>query len=96
MYYSITATPEYRELERIREKARYEEAQALYTAKKEGREEGRKEVREEEKEQGRKEEKIAIVHKLLKNKFSIEEIMEYTELSYEEIEHLQSAFSQSK
>ena len=70
-YNAITSMPEYRELERIREKARYEEAQALYTAK--------------------KEEKIALAQKLLKNKFSLEEVMEYTELSYEEVKRLRLA-----
>ena len=32
-YYSITASPEFREIERLREKARHDEAQALYHAK---------------------------------------------------------------
>ena len=39
-YYSITASPEFRELERIREKARHDEAQALYHAQMVGRAEG--------------------------------------------------------
>ena len=35
-YYSITASDEFREIERLREKARHDEAQALYHAKNEG------------------------------------------------------------
>ncbi len=39
-YYTITASEEFREKERLRERARHDEAQALYHAKKEGLEEG--------------------------------------------------------
>lgn len=35
-YYTITASSEFREKERLREKARHDEAQALYHAKQEG------------------------------------------------------------
>lgn len=42
-YYKITASSEFRERERLREKARYDEAQALHHAKQEGRAEGRAE-----------------------------------------------------
>ena len=35
-YYTITASPEFREVERLREKARHDEAQALHHAKQEG------------------------------------------------------------
>ena len=45
-YYKITASPEFREVERLREKARHDEAQALYHAKMVGREEGRAEGEE--------------------------------------------------
>lgn len=34
-YYTITASSEFREIERLREKARHDEAQALYHAKRE-------------------------------------------------------------
>jgi hypothetical protein len=37
---SITATPEFREMERLRSKARHDEAQALYNARLEGAREG--------------------------------------------------------
>ena len=39
-YYSITASPEFREIERMRERARHNEASALYHAQMVGREEG--------------------------------------------------------
>ena len=39
-YYTITASSEFKELERLRTKARHDEAQALYHAKQEGRQEG--------------------------------------------------------
>lgn len=39
-YYRITASPEFRELERMREKARHDEAQALHHAEQKGRAEG--------------------------------------------------------
>lgn len=35
-YYTITSSPEFREVERLREKARHDEAQALYHARREG------------------------------------------------------------
>jgi len=40
---SITATPEFREMERLRSKARHDEAQALYRARLEGAREGARE-----------------------------------------------------
>jgi len=40
VYYSITASFEFREVERFREKAQHDEAQALHHAKQEGRAEG--------------------------------------------------------
>ena len=56
----------------------------MYVSKEEGREEGR----EEGKEEGKKQEKIEIAKKMkLKNK-PIEEIIEFTGLSKEEIEQL--------
>lgn len=39
-YYTITAAPEFLEVERLREKARHDEAQALYHAEQEGMQEG--------------------------------------------------------
>jgi len=37
-YHHITATPEFKEIERMRSKARHDEAQALYNARQEERE----------------------------------------------------------
>ena len=67
-YYTITASPEFREKERLREKARHDEAQALYHAK--------------------AERSIEIARKLLKRNRPIDEIMEDTGLTYEEVKNL--------
>ena len=79
-YYTITASPEFRELERLREKARHDEAQALYYAKQEGIQEGR--------QKGRSERNIEIARNALQKKMSINDIMDITGLTYEEIENL--------
>ena len=73
-YYTITASPEFREAERLREKARHDEAQALYRARREG----------------KNEEKIEIARKLLKRNRPIDEIVEDTGLTYEEVERLRT------
>lgn len=67
-YYTITASSEFREKERLRAKARHDEAQALYNA--------------------RKERDIEIAKKLLKRNRPIDEIVEDTGLTYEEVENL--------
>lgn len=67
-YYTITASSEFREKERLRAKARHDEAQALQNA--------------------RKERDIEIAKKLLKRDRPIEEIVEDTGLTYEEVEDL--------
>jgi len=74
-YHTITASPEYREMERLREKARHGEASALRTAKMEGREE----------------KAIEIAQRLLKRSRPVDEIMEDTGLTYEEIEKLRTS-----
>ena len=71
-YYTITASPEFREKERLREKARHDEAQALYHAKQEG----------------AIERSIEIARKLLKRNRPIDEIIEDTGLTSAEIENL--------
>ncbi len=43
-YYTITASPEFREIERLRAKAHHDEAQALHHAKQEGKQEGISEI----------------------------------------------------
>ena len=67
-YRQITVTPEFREAERLRAKARHDEAQALWNAQRKT--------------------KIEIARKLLKRKRPIEEIIEDTGLTREEIESL--------
>lgn len=73
-YYTITASPEFREVERLREKARHDEAQALYHARNEGKIEG----------------KIEIARNLLKIGLPLNQIVAATELTAEEVEHLRT------
>ena len=73
-YYTITASSEFREVERLREKARHDEAQALYHAKQEG----------------ISERSIEIAQKLLRRGRPIDEIVEDTGLTYQEVEHLRT------
>jgi predicted transposase/invertase (TIGR01784 family) len=54
-YYTITASSEFRERERLYEKARHDEAQSMRHARLEGIKEGREEGREEGKKEGREE-----------------------------------------
>ena len=75
-YYTITASSEFREKERLRAKARHDEAQALYHARREARREGKQE------------EKYEIAKKLLKRNRPVDEIVEDTGLTYEEVESL--------
>lgn len=86
-YRSITTSPEYRELERLREKAGHDEAQALYHTRQiafsEGMEKGI--------EQGIEKGMMAVAQKLLRRGRPVEEIMEDTGLSYEEIEALRTS-----
>ena len=79
-YYTITASPEFREVERLREKARHDEAQALYHARQEGKEEGRQE--------GIAEGKIEIAQNLLKINLPIDQIAIATGLTVKEVERL--------
>ena len=71
-YYTITASPEFREVERLREKARHDEAQALYHAE----------------QKGASKRNIEIARKLLKRNRPIDEIAEDTGLTLEEVENL--------
>ena len=75
-YYTITASPEFREIERLREKARHDEAQALYHAKLEGI------------QQGASDRNIEIARNLLKINLPLEQIATATGLATEEIENL--------
>ena len=67
-YRSITVTPEFLEAERLRSKARHDEAQALYNAERKT--------------------KFEIAKKMLKRSRPMDEIVEDTGLTYEEIEEL--------
>lgn len=82
-YYSITASSEFREIERLREKARHDEAQALYHAKQEGRREGRQE--------GRQEGMIDFARTMLADGEPVSKIMRYTGLARSEVENLRTA-----
>lgn len=75
-YYTITASPEFREVERLREKARHDEAQALHHARQEGKQEGIS-VRS-----------IEIARNALKMKLAVADIAKLTGLTCNEIEGL--------
>ena len=79
-YYTITASPEFREKERLREKARHDEAQALYHAEQMGIQKG---IR-----QGATERNIEIARNLLKINLPLEQISKATGLTIAEIERL--------
>ena len=79
-YYSITASDEFCEIERLREKARHDEAQALYHAEQKGRSKG--------KQEGISERNVEIARAMLANGEPIDKIMHYTDLSKEKIEEL--------
>ena len=83
-YYTITASPEFREIERLREKARHDEAQALYHAEQKGIQQGIQQGIQK----GAAERNIEIARKLLKRNRPIDEIVEDTGLTREEIENL--------
>lgn len=75
-YYTITASPEFREIERLRAKAKHDEAQALHHAKQEGRQEGISERN------------IAFAKTMIADGEPIEKIVRYTGLTKKEIEEL--------
>ena len=83
-YYTITASSEFREIERLRAKARHDEAQALHHARQEGRQEGKQEGRQE----GISERNIEIVRNALQMEMPIEDIAKLTGLTCEEVENL--------
>ena len=71
-YYTITAESMARERERLYEKARHDEAQALYHARK----------------KGRQEVEIEIARKMKAAGMPFDQIAQFTDLSYSEIESL--------
>ena len=81
-YYKITASPKFRELERVREKARHDEAQALHHAEQKGRAEGMAKGRAE----GISERSVEIAKNLLKMGMSLIQVSEATGLAPEELQ----------
>lgn len=73
-YYTITASSEFREKERLRAKARHDEAQALYNARREA----------------TIERNIEIARNMIADGESIEKIVRYTGLTKENIENLKA------
>jgi len=71
-YYTITASPEFQEVERLRAKARHDEAQALYNAE----------------QRGITKRNIEIARNALQMKMSVVDIAKLTGLTCEEIENL--------
>ena len=99
-YYSITASEEFREIERMREKARHDEAQALHNAEQKGIQKGmqegmRKGIQEGMQEgirkgmqQGISERNIEIAKNLVKLGMPLQQIIAATGLTKEEVEKL--------
>ncbi len=77
-YRHVAATDEFKEIERLRSRARHNEAAALRHARNEGRNEGRNEERN------------TFVQNALRKKLSVETIAELTGISITEIEVLAS------
>ena len=71
-YRSITVTPEFQEAERLRSKARHDEAQALWNAE----------------QKGEKAKALEIARNALRKKIPVNDIMDITGLTHEEIEEL--------
>ena len=77
---SYYTSPEFREIERLREKARHDKAQALYHAEQEGIQKGI--------QQGVAEGRLEIARNALRMKMPIDDIVRLTGLTREEIEML--------
>ena len=73
-YYTITASPEFREKERLREKARHDEAQALHHAE----------------QKGAAKERLEIARNALQMRMTIDDIVRLTGLPHDEIERLKN------
>jgi len=81
-YYTITASSKFKEIERLRAKASHDEAQALYHAEQRGEQRGEQKGKQE----GILERNIEIAKKVLQMGMSIEQAMQITGMSREEIE----------
>jgi predicted transposase/invertase (TIGR01784 family) len=80
-YRDVAVSPEFQEIQRMRSKARHDEAQALSHARKKGEKAGL--------QKGLREGKIDVAQNLLKMGLPIDKIMAATGLTQEEIENLQ-------
>ena len=95
-YYSITASEEFREIERMREKARHDEAQALHNAEQKGIQKGMQEGMQkgiqkgiqEGIQKGISERNIEIAKNLVKLGMPLRQISAATGLTQEEVENL--------
>ena len=87
-YRHVAATDEFKEIERLRYRARHNEASALRHARNEGRNEGRLEGMSEGEQKG----KINVVRNALREKMPIEIIARLTGLSVPEVEQLANEF----
>ena len=87
-YYSITASEEFREIERMREKARHDEAQALHNAEQKGIQKGMQEGMRKGMQQGISERNIEIAKNLVKLGMPLQQIIAATGLTKEEVEKL--------
>lgn len=79
-YYSITASPEFHEIERLREKARHDEAQALRHAEQQGIQQGM--------QQGMRQGKLETAQNLIKMGIPLHQVAAATGLAQMEIEGL--------
>jgi len=79
-YYSITASPEFHEIERLREKARHDEAQALSHAEQQGMQKGL--------QQGLQQGALKIARNLIETGMPLQQISAVTGLTQGEIENL--------
>ena len=86
-YRSITVSKEFKEIERMLEDARYDEAQALFNAECKGEERGRAVGRAE----GRAEGRADIVKNALRRQMPIADIMDLTGLTQAEVESYMAA-----
>lgn len=81
-YYTITASSEFRERERLYEKARHDEAQALHHAEQEGYREGFQEGYQEGSC------RVEIARKMKAAGMPFDQITQVTDLSYSDVERL--------
>ena len=83
-YYSITASPEFHEIERLREKARHDEAQALSHAEQQEMQKGLQEGLQQGLQQGA----LKIARNLIETGMPLQQISAVTGLTQGEIENL--------